>query len=582
MARNWAPIRVAAGGQSVGKVGGEHGLSFGGMGTATHWQRVTRTPSFPPMPGGTISVLVVDDHPAVRAGLRALIDTEQDMRAVGEASDEFTLLPAVHRFEPDVVLLDYQLPGTNGIALCRRLKSGRNAPRIVIYSSFVAASMAVPARLAGADALVDKAVPPRELTGTIRRVASGAAEVPEVTPEAMSLAGELLRGRRPAYPRDARRTASRRGTSQRRSTSPWRNWITVRDESSKSSPSTIGVDLQLPASRARGYWRNGAAMPRQTLLWRVFSANAIVLVTAVALLALLPITVSWPVSLGEVLVLAGGLLVMLVANLVLLRRILTPLRRLRSAMSTMDPQRLGEPVDVGARSVEVAQLTSAFNDMLDRLDHERRESSRRTQAAQEQERRSLSLELHDEVGQNLTALLLQLDVVSRSAANPGQEAALATSIGTVRDCLEQVRTIVRRLRPEALDDLGLVSALEHLCDRVGNDTGMIVDHSLDPEVPRLTPDAQLVVYRVTQESLTNAVRHSGARRVLVKLQPADGGLRLTVTDDGVGVPEGRAEGSGIRGMRERALMVGAALRVAPRSPSGTSVTLEIPATEACA
>ncbi len=144
------------------------------------------------MPPHTISVLVVDDHPAVRAGLRALIDAESDMSAIGEASDEFTLLPAIRRFEPDVVLLDYQLPGTNGIALCRRVKARLNAPRVVIYSSFVAPSMAVPARIAGADALVDKAVPPRELAATIRSVASGDAVVPEVTPETMALASDLL------------------------------------------------------------------------------------------------------------------------------------------------------------------------------------------------------------------------------------------------------------------------------------------------------------------------------------------------------------------------------------------------------
>jgi len=300
----------------------------------------------------------------------------------------------------------------------------------------------------------------------------------------------------------------------------------------------------------------------------------------VALLALLPVTVSWPVSLGEALVLAGGVLVMLVTNLVLLRRILTPLGRLRDAMSAIDPLRLGEPVDVGARSIEVAELTTAFNDMLDRLDHERRESVRRTQSAQEQERRSISLELHDEIGQNLTALLLQLDVALRSAASPAQREVLETSSDTVRDCLEHVRGIVRRLRPEALDDLGLLGALEHLCDRVGHDTGMLVGRSLDPAVPQLSPDAQLVVYRVTQESLTNAIRHAGARNVRVELQPSGGGARLTVTDDGIGLPEGTREGSGIKGMRERSLMVGAELRVGSRSPSGTAVLLEIPATEA--
>lgn len=144
------------------------------------------------MAEATIGVLVVDDHPAVRAGLRALIDAEPDMTAVGDASDEFTLAPAINRFEPDVVLLDYQMPGTNGIALCHRLKGGANAPRIVIYSSFVAPSMAVPARIARADALVDKGVAPRDLASTIRLVAGGEQSVPEITAETMALAADLL------------------------------------------------------------------------------------------------------------------------------------------------------------------------------------------------------------------------------------------------------------------------------------------------------------------------------------------------------------------------------------------------------
>lgn len=142
-----------------------------------------------------IKVLVVDDHPAVRAGLQALIGAEPDMRATGEASDEFTLLSAVRRFEPDVVLLDYKLPGTNGIVLCRRLKAQLNAPKVIIYSSFVTASMAVPARIAGADALLDKAVAPRDLSTAIRSVIRGEAAIPQLSPEAMSLAADLMQAR---------------------------------------------------------------------------------------------------------------------------------------------------------------------------------------------------------------------------------------------------------------------------------------------------------------------------------------------------------------------------------------------------
>jgi two-component system sensor histidine kinase UhpB len=309
-------------------------------------------------------------------------------------------------------------------------------------------------------------------------------------------------------------------------------------------------------------------------------ANAIILATSIGLIALIPLTVSSrrPTTASEALVLACGLSVMLGVNFLLMRRILTPLRRLRRVMSEIDPLLPQQPVDVGARSVEVAALTAAFNDMLARLDEERRESTRRTQAAQERERRALSLELHDEVGQNLTALLLQLDVASRSASGD-QLRTLEKSSDTVRECLEQVRAIVSRLRPEALDDLGLVSAVEHLCDRVGNDSGLMIERSIDTTLPRLSSDAQLVVYRVAQESLTNVVRHSGAHHASLTLRPSTDGIRLTVTDDGVGGAPSQEKGSGIRGMRERALMIGATLEIRPRTPSGMEVVLDVPASE---
>jgi len=139
-----------------------------------------------------ISVLVVDDHPAVRAGLRALIDAEHDMHAVGEAGDMYDLAPAVRRFAPDVVVLDYQLPGDDGITLCRRIKRSVNAPRVMLYSSFVGPAMAVPARIAGADAVVDKATSPRELLAIIRRLAAGESLPPETTSEMLNIAGERL------------------------------------------------------------------------------------------------------------------------------------------------------------------------------------------------------------------------------------------------------------------------------------------------------------------------------------------------------------------------------------------------------
>lgn len=120
-----------------------------------------------------IGVLVVDDHPAVRAGVLALIEAEPGLAALGAVGDGFAVPPAVHKLRPDVVVLDYQLPGTNGLALCRQIRRGPIPPAVLIYSAFASSDMVVPALVAGAGAIADKSIEPRELTATIRRLAVG-------------------------------------------------------------------------------------------------------------------------------------------------------------------------------------------------------------------------------------------------------------------------------------------------------------------------------------------------------------------------------------------------------------------------
>jgi DNA-binding NarL/FixJ family response regulator len=135
-----------------------------------------------------IRVLVVDDHPAVRAGLCLLVDAEPGMHAVGSVPDAFGVAPAVHATGPDVVLMDYQLPGADGISLCRALRRGSAAPAVLLYTAFADESMLVPARLAGVGAIADKGLEPRALALLIRRLAAGEALLDEVTPELLDAA----------------------------------------------------------------------------------------------------------------------------------------------------------------------------------------------------------------------------------------------------------------------------------------------------------------------------------------------------------------------------------------------------------
>jgi two-component system sensor histidine kinase UhpB len=310
---------------------------------------------------------------------------------------------------------------------------------------------------------------------------------------------------------------------------------------------------------------------RVPLGWRIFMANAMILLVAWAFFAFTPASVKPPFVIGGLveLVMLG---LVLLANFVLVRRALAPLNRLTAVARRFDPLRPGPRIPVYGDDAEVVELTKAFNEMLDRLERERRESARRALAAQEGERRRVARELHDEIGQSLTGVLLQIEHIHRIAP-PEIAKALEPARETARTSLEEVKRIARRLRPEALDDLGLRSALLHLTERVATQGNIRVTRALDHELPPLDADRELVVYRIAQEALTNAVRHSGAARVDVRLQARDGDVILSVADDGRGMQG--PEGGGITGMRERAVLAGADLEIGESREGGVRVILRM-------
>jgi two-component system sensor histidine kinase UhpB len=312
-----------------------------------------------------------------------------------------------------------------------------------------------------------------------------------------------------------------------------------------------------------------------SLQWRVFAVNAAVFAIAVAILAWTPVTVHRIATPSELLVLVIGLVLMLVFDLLLLRRAFRPLERLASAMRSVDLTRPGDrPEPPEGASTEVLALASALNRMLDRLERERRESALRELAAQERERGRIARELHDEVGQMLTAIALRAE---RGADEPaqGQRDALLEISQTALGSLEDVRRIGRELRPEALDDLGLVNAVIAMCGRLDRERGLRVRRSLEWRLPKLTPEVELVIYRVAQEALTNVMRHSNATEVVVELRAEQGCVVLEVADNGRGLPAD-AEQRGLRGMRERADVIDAQLDVSARAEGGTQVLLRVP------
>jgi two-component system sensor histidine kinase UhpB len=312
------------------------------------------------------------------------------------------------------------------------------------------------------------------------------------------------------------------------------------------------------------------------LFWRLAIGNAAVLAAACAITALVFSPSAADVAVRELAIFVGGVVLILAFNLLLLRRALAPLRQLTAFARRIDPLEPGHRLDVGGGDSDAAELAAAFNEMLGRLETERRDSVRRALAAQEGERLRVAQELHDGVGQSLTGVVLQLGRAARDMPEPSRERVLEAQ-ETARDSLEEVRRIARRLRPEALDDLGLASALLVLGERVAEHSELEVEVHVQPGLPDFSGDAELVVYRVAQEALTNVARHANASRAEVRLELASGRPTLEVDDDGQGFPRGGHEGGGVRGMRERAVLIGATLRLGPNPLGGTRVTLELPA-----
>ena len=313
------------------------------------------------------------------------------------------------------------------------------------------------------------------------------------------------------------------------------------------------------------------------LFWRVCLINGAVFLVGMLVLVLSPATVSSRPLWSEVLVLSVGLVVIVVLNGVLLRSVLRPLDRLTALMAEIDLRQPGLRLEQeGAGPAEA--LVRGFNAMLERLEVERTTSSASALKAQEAERQRIAQELHDEVGQSLTAVLLGLkQAMNVAPAHVVEE--LEQVRDTTRASLEEVRRISQRLRPGVLDDLGLLDSLSSLASDLTARSGVPVRRGFLPGLPSLAPETELVVYRVAQEALTNVARHARATEAEIGLARRGDTLVLRVGDNGVGGAD-PTHGAGIQGMQERAQMVDGRLQVRRREGGGTEVVLEVPVPEA--
>jgi two-component system sensor histidine kinase UhpB len=321
-------------------------------------------------------------------------------------------------------------------------------------------------------------------------------------------------------------------------------------------------------------------MRNRHLLTQVLVVNVLLIAAAVIAATL---AASSEFNLGDdpqiAVVFVLALVLAVVLNVLLLQRRFRPLERLVDEMERADLSRPGanlrRPDNVDDPE-EVARLHKAFRRMLERLEAERRRASSAALAAQEEERARVARDLHDEVNQSLTGLLLRLETV-REKAPPELAAELAETRTLANRAMEELLTLARQLRPTALDDLGLKAAVAGQIDELRRQSGIATRFETSGDLGEVPEDVQLVVYRVAQEALSNAGRHSGADHIDVNLARADGAVELSVADDGRGFTfEQASRGLGIGGMRERALLVGGNLGVESRPGVGTRISLKVP------
>ncbi len=347
------------------------------------------------------------------------------------------------------------------------------------------------------------------------------------------------------------------------------------------------------AETSGGVARSGGApavlvrqLRRLTLLARILLVNSLI----VALGAVVgTVVVVWHVRtypnhfhyelIG--LFLLAGVLLSGALNYIALRVTLAPLDRIQATVDAVREGRRDVRADPGPAADErFARLAETFNNMLDHLDEDARQLRQLSGAiiqAQEAERQRVARELHDEAAQALTSLLVRIRMLERAddplAARQHTRELRELTAGA----LEQVRRVALELRPTILDDLGLLAALEWRVDEFNAAGSARATLSAECCELRLPHEAELALFRVAQEALTNVARHAGASRVALTLRCDGGWITLEIADDGRGFdPATTGGGLGLRGMRERLALLGGSLEIRSRPGEGARLIARLP------
>jgi len=279
-------------------------------------------------------------------------------------------------------------------------------------------------------------------------------------------------------------------------------------------------------------------------------------------------------------------------NIFLLRMSFRPLFGLLATIRAISTGQTNARAHVSAQDAEIRELALAFNGMLDRLEMARREQTMLILQAQEDERRRIALELHDETGQNLTALLIHTEILHQSlqalpmsAIDEQTKARLELGFQQLsqltQETLEQLRILAQQLRPSVLDDLGLLAAFRWLVEdsqqRLYLNVDLLIEDLASAMTHPLPMAYETALFRIAQESLTNIARHARAQKATIALTLDQQYISLTIQDDGCGYdPKQRHTGSGIVGMRERATLLKGTLSIQSHPGKGTTVQVMLP------
>ena len=319
-------------------------------------------------------------------------------------------------------------------------------------------------------------------------------------------------------------------------------------------------------------------MPRRddSLIGQVVAANVVLVALTILAAGLAAGIGDFHEERWQAVVIALALVLTFCVNLWMLQRRFQPLGRLIDRIERIDPAGPATfELDQGDPVAEIDRLGKSFKRLLDGIESERRRSGQLVIRAQEEERRRLARDLHDEVNQALTGILLRLEALSQDSS-PEQAEDVAELKRLVNQAMDELLSLARQLRPSALDDHGLVPAIEAQLSRFAAQGGFAAQLRTEGDPEDLAEAAQTAIYRTVQESLQNIGRHAGATAVEVDLDVDCGQAQLRVRDDGSGFdPRASSNRLGLKGMAERARLVGGELDVRSAPGSGTTVTLRI-------